>query len=181
MVGAGLLHSAYLLGNFGDGRDGITQSRRNVVAEAIGKEAEQLVHGYTCTKSEEQLANWCATLNLTPHERDLATLQLANLYDDCRDGEPLFATSKRRALGLPWDAAARQAVLGLAEHAVGAVAVAALGGRFQELDAFDLPRCLVNESRPPRRIVPGVAALRQPVVVRYVRSAFRFLRKHRAA
>jgi hypothetical protein len=181
VVAAGLLHSAYLLGHFGDGPSGITPARRRILTKEIGAEAEQLVHDYTLTKNEEQLAAWCASSDLSPGERDLATLQLANLYDDCRDGEPCFASAKKRALELPWGVAGRQAVLRLAERAAGPVAVDSLSERFRELDEIELPPCLVNESRPKRRIAAGVAELARPTIGGFLWRAFPFLQKKLAA
>jgi hypothetical protein len=180
LVAAGLLHSAYLYGYFGDGQKGMTAARRQVLASAVGKQAEQLVCEYTLI-CEDKLVRFCETTTLTPQERDVATLQLANLYDDCRDGEPVIATTKRRPLDLPWSAAGRQAVGQLAERVVGPLAAAALHEQFQQLDALGVPACLKVEKRLPRRITPGVAELRQPAIQRYLRRAFQFLDKKRAA
>ncbi len=182
MVAAGLLHSAYMLGHFGDGPKGMTERRRKVVLSAVGVGAEQLVHEYTLTKTEAELARWCANFDkLTASEREMATLQLANLVDDCRDGEPIVSPTKQRALGLPWSAEGRQAVQLLALHAVGPIAAEALSERFAELDRFQLPDVLKQEGRPPRRVEPGVEELRQPGIGRTLERLFRFGRKQRTA
>jgi hypothetical protein len=182
MVAAGLLHSAYMLGHFGDGKCDVTARRRKVVVAAIGVEAERLVHNYTLTKTEAELARWCENFEkLTDSEREMATLQLANLYDDCRDGEPIVAPTKQRALGLPWNAEGRQAVQLLALHAIGPIAAEALAERFRELDRFQLPDVLKNAGRHPRRVEAGVAELRQPGIGRCFGRLFRFGRKSRAA
>ena len=181
VVAAGLLHSAYLYGHFGDGRKGITGARRRIVENIVGAEVEQLVHDYTLADSTERMAHWSAQMTLTPSERDQAALQLANLYDDWRDGEPLIVLTKKRPLDLPWSASGRQAVALLAERAVGPAAAAAMGERFEELDAFCLPDCLKNTTRPPRRVTPGLSELSQPTIVRYARNIFPFLQKKRAA
>jgi hypothetical protein len=94
MVAAGVLHAAYLYGYFGDGQKGITAARRQVVTQAVGEEAEQLIRDYTLTR-EDELERFCAMTTLTPIERDVATLQLANLYDDFRDGEAAVAPQAR--------------------------------------------------------------------------------------
>jgi hypothetical protein len=181
-VAAGLLHSAYMLGNFGDGQRDITAARRRVVATAVGTEAERLVHDYTLTKTDAELERWCENFDkLTAGEREMATLQLANLYDDCRDGEPIVAPTKQRALGLPWSEKGRRAVELLALHAVGPQAAEALSERFRELDQIQLPDVLIQEGRPPRRVTPGVSELRQRGVQRYLGRLFRFGQKRRAA
>ena len=55
MVTAGLLHSAYLYGTFGDGTRGITEGKRRTVRNRIDPESEALIwavytvepHGFT--------------------------------------------------------------------------------------------------------------------------------------
>ena len=181
LVAAGLLHSAYMLGHFADGQREVTKARRALLIRALGTEAEHLVYDYTLTKNEDQLLQWCQAPDLTAKDRDLATLQLANLYDDCCDGEPLVAPTKHRTLELPWNPEARQAVLRLAQRAVGEVASAAMSQQFTELDSWKLPDCLRIEKRPSRRVIAGIAELRQPAMRRYINRIFQLVRKNRAA
>src|SRR5262245_13883641 len=47
VVTAGLLHAAYALGDFGDGRFGTTDAKRARVRMAVGSEVEDLVARYT--------------------------------------------------------------------------------------------------------------------------------------
>jgi (p)ppGpp synthase/HD superfamily hydrolase len=53
VVAAGLLHNVYWNGDFGDGRRGITEARREQVRGVVGKEVEQYLARF-------------ATLRLTP-------------------------------------------------------------------------------------------------------------------
>src|SRR5207237_1392965 len=47
VVTAGLLHAAYVFGDFGDGTSGITEARRARVRRAVGTDVEELIARYT--------------------------------------------------------------------------------------------------------------------------------------
>jgi hypothetical protein len=47
VVTAGLLHAAYDQGDFGSGRNGITEAKRRQVHKGVGAEVEALIAGYT--------------------------------------------------------------------------------------------------------------------------------------
>jgi (p)ppGpp synthase/HD superfamily hydrolase len=46
-LAAGLLHNVYSTGDFGDGRSGVTETRRRVVERATGREAEEYVYRFS--------------------------------------------------------------------------------------------------------------------------------------
>jgi (p)ppGpp synthase/HD superfamily hydrolase len=95
VVCAGLLHSAYTHGDFGDGREPgeVVPPRRDVVRRALGEAGEELVHGYATTK--DRAKTWIrapeAVAGLSPRERALVTIRLANLLDDCLDCGAIYA------------------------------------------------------------------------------------------
>jgi hypothetical protein len=87
LVDAGLLHAAYTHGEFGDGRRDAAESKRAVVRTAIGFTAESLVAAYAMQRYESAtVEDWLRRADvLTPTERDLALLRLANEVDEHAD------------------------------------------------------------------------------------------------
>jgi hypothetical protein len=86
-VVAGLLHAAYPNGDFGGGLGGPTASNRARVREVIGAGAERYVHDFAATGwNEKSVARLHAALpTLTEVEREVVTIRLANVLDDCLD------------------------------------------------------------------------------------------------
>jgi (p)ppGpp synthase/HD superfamily hydrolase len=87
MVVAGLLHAAYQEGDFPSSLQGMTPHKREVLRGAIGAEAEALVAAYTMgSRSLTGLLKSHARFNeMSPVERDILLIQLANELDDYRD------------------------------------------------------------------------------------------------
>jgi (p)ppGpp synthase/HD superfamily hydrolase len=100
VVAAGMLHAAYALGDFGDGRRGVTPAKRDRVRDAVGQEVEELVARYTAF-------DWNRTTipairervgSLAPIERDVLVIRLANELEDHLDCGVLYCGNgeKRR-------------------------------------------------------------------------------------
>jgi (p)ppGpp synthase/HD superfamily hydrolase len=167
IVTAGLLHAAYALGDFGEGRMGMTDSKRQRVRQAVGARVEDLVARYT-------LFDWNRNTipsirervdTLTQIEREVLVIRLANELEDHLDLGVLYCGNgeKRREyirspLNQSVDMARR---LGLTELA------AELDRRFNETLAADLPVALRNPHdytfvQPPASHAPRPkVALRQ--------------------
>jgi hypothetical protein len=115
LVTAGLLHSAYLMGSFGDGPPGRTPRRQERLVEAVGGEVEALVSRYATFPWKGAHARgagqWPASLG--PLDREVLTLRLANELEELIDFDVLYSEDAERrrdeALdGLPvWTAWAR--------------------------------------------------------------------------
>ena len=100
VVTAGLLHAAYALGDFGDGRLGVTPAKRDRVRAAVGNEVEDLVARYTAfdwnknsiPRIRERVGS------LTAIERDVLVVRLANELEDHLDFGVLYCGNgeKRR-------------------------------------------------------------------------------------
>ncbi len=87
IVAAGLLHAAYALGDFGDGRYGITDAKRERVRRAVGQRIEDLVNRYT---TFDWNRNTIPTIrqrvgSLNALERDVLIVRLANELEDHLD------------------------------------------------------------------------------------------------
>jgi len=92
IVTAGLLHAAYALGDFGDGRLGITPAKRERVAGAVGTEIEHLVERYTNfdwnRNTIPAIRQRVASLNQL--EKDVLVIRLANELEDHLDCGVLY-------------------------------------------------------------------------------------------
>jgi (p)ppGpp synthase/HD superfamily hydrolase len=87
MVVAEMLHAAYQEGDFPNSLEGMTPRKREDLRAAIGAEAEALVAAYTVgSRSLTGLVASHARFNeMSPLERDVLLMQLANELDDYRD------------------------------------------------------------------------------------------------
>jgi (p)ppGpp synthase/HD superfamily hydrolase len=100
IVTAGLLHAAYALGDFGDGRFGITPAKRERVRSAVGTEIEHLVERYTNFDWNKNtipvIRQRVGSLNQL--ERDVLVIRLANELEDHLDYGVLYCGNgeKRR-------------------------------------------------------------------------------------
>jgi (p)ppGpp synthase/HD superfamily hydrolase len=95
MVVAELLHAAYQEGDFPNSLEGMTPRKRKELAAAIGAEAEALVAAYTVgSRSLTGLLASHARFNeMSPLERDILLMQLANELDDYRDFAGIHAAN----------------------------------------------------------------------------------------
>jgi len=144
VVTAGLLHAAYALGDFGDGRFGMTESKRTRVREAVGRETEDLVARYTAfdwnRNTIPSIRERVGTL--TSIERDVLVIRLANELEDHLDLGVLYCGNgeKRRdyirsPLNQSVDMARRLGLTVLADE---------LDAAFKETLAAEIPAALRN-------------------------------------
>ena len=158
MVIAGLLHSAYLYGEFGDRTRGISPAKQDVLSKRVGKQVEELVACYSAIKEHPmgQLDGQAPD----PQSRDVIVLKLADLYDECADGGPLYSPEKTLWNGLPHNRDARQVVLSIARQLVSPTAQEDLDSVFQEIDSRQVPEVLLNQKQAYHTAQPGVPELR---------------------
>jgi hypothetical protein len=161
VVVAGLLHSAYLYGNFGDGKRAMTPARQRVVRGRVGAAAESLIAGYSSADLTKSLSQFSAEARRGPRERALALIKLADLCDECADGGPQFSPTKPLEFGLPHDATARDAVLELLESLAGLAARNQMAAIFADATATSPPSGLVTSDRSFHALPPGVDELRR--------------------
>jgi (p)ppGpp synthase/HD superfamily hydrolase len=159
IVTAGLLHAAYALGDFGDGRLGMTETKRNRLRQAVGSEVEDLVARYTAfdwnRNTIPAIRERVGTL--TAIERDVLVIRLANELEDHLDFGVLYCGNgeKRREyirspLNQSVEMAAALGLTGLASE---------LDRAFRETLEVDLPTALRNPHdytfvQPPASLGP---------------------------
>jgi (p)ppGpp synthase/HD superfamily hydrolase len=87
LIVAALSHAAYQEGDFANSLEGMTRRKRKQLKAAIGTEAEQLVAAYTVSSRNLTgiLASYARFPQMSPGERDILLIQLANELDDYRD------------------------------------------------------------------------------------------------
>lgn len=150
IVLAGLLHSVYLYGDFGDGQRGASPHRREFLVKQFGFETEQLVFHYTNNRGTqlEQIA-----------DRDLRVLELADLLDELCDAGPAFATGKPLAeLSRP---NASEEIQEVARQTLHSACAEDFRAAFALLESARVPGALKSSDRSSSRVVPGITELRR--------------------
>jgi (p)ppGpp synthase/HD superfamily hydrolase len=84
VVSAGLLHAAYVYGNFGTEPDGITLKKQEWVRRVVGSLTENLISRYTYLKwNADTVPIICEQIStLKPIERAVLLIRLANELED---------------------------------------------------------------------------------------------------
>jgi hypothetical protein len=182
VICAGLLHSAYLYGNYGDGEKGATVRRRQWLTSILGKEIEQFVYSYTNARREPNLAALAASAAADSKTRDLVAIKLADLLDELDDAGPKYSPDKRLDFGVTLTPATWPPILNLATSVVGAQAAQQLHASLEFAAQFNPPESLQNREKSYQFIQPGVETLRRsPLGRSYAKITRRFSKWRRAA
>jgi len=99
VVAAGLLHNVYEIGDFGDGRKGISGPKREQVKRAVGSEVEEYAARYTAMRwNKRTIPTICKGLaGLDAIDRDVVLIHLADhLEHHLDDGVLYFDDVKRQ-------------------------------------------------------------------------------------
>src|SRR5215468_4575510 len=100
VVTAGLLHSAYSYGEFGNYWRGPDQAKRAQVVTAVGEEVEALVLGYTRLPWTVETIGALADTAASSKDSQILLIRLANEVDDHQDLGMLYVSAVER-LGYP--------------------------------------------------------------------------------
>jgi (p)ppGpp synthase/HD superfamily hydrolase len=148
VVSAGLLHSVYEHGDFGDGSRGLSESRRRAVRRAVGAASEELIARYaTLPWSETLLSEWLTRAGqLSPVDGAVAWMKLADLLE-C--GE--VASGLQVSTDLAEIAARLAAVLG---HQALAAELIAVQGANPHSQASRVPEFLSTSHRRSFAVAP---------------------------
>jgi hypothetical protein len=93
---AGLLHSAYLYGNFQDGDRGATVRRRTWLQSQIGDQAEMSIFAYTeLRKTPLDINNSRCASSCDPVMQAIDILKLADLLDELSDCGAMYTPNKK--------------------------------------------------------------------------------------
>ena len=142
LLAAAVLHAAYIFGEFGDGRPGMTPARRALVRRSVGPEIEDLVARYHLLewRSSTIEALHARVDTLSADERDVLLVRLANELEDHLDLGVLYcgnAPERREEIGR-----SLRVCVDLANR-IGQPALAAeLERVFQEVRTAEVPEAL---------------------------------------
>jgi hypothetical protein len=159
MVAAGMLHGAYLFGEFGDRTRGACPAKRQALITRVGMPTEALVDQYSLLTTAATLSDLQQWAN-DPQRRDVVVLKLADLLDDCADAGPLFSPHKVYANGLPYDPESRHQVLALVQALIGEKAEDDFTRVLNDIDALKVPAVLANRKQASYMANPGLPELR---------------------
>jgi (p)ppGpp synthase/HD superfamily hydrolase len=111
VVAAGLLHSAYSHGEFGDSGRGMTSAKRRQVCRAVGDDVEALVVRYSAMRwTLSDLATMTANAGrLSAADRTVALIKLADVLEDHLERGMQFSPNKQTPGGSDADGAWRGA------------------------------------------------------------------------
>lgn len=171
VVTAGLLHAAYVFGDFGDGDTGMTGARRDRVRQAVGREVEDLVARYTefAWNKNTIPAIRERVESLTPIERDVLAIRLANELEDHLDFGVLYCgngEARRAYIQSPLNQSVDMArALGLTQLA------GELDAAFKATLAADLPIALRTTHDYTFVQAPASHSPRVKIVVRHYLDA----------
>ncbi len=172
LLAAAVLHAAYIFGEFGDGREGVTPAKRAALREAVGEEIEDVVARYQALEWREGTA---AAMNaradaLSPSDVQVLLVRLANELEDHLDLGVLYCGNAQRrrqaiesSLHLCVDLAVKVNQPFLAKE---------LGRAFEEVMSSDVPELLRHPRDytyllPPRSHMPKPGTSVRRVVDRH--------------
>ncbi|MEO1498069.1 MAG: DUF6817 domain-containing protein [Planctomycetota bacterium] len=171
VVLAGLLHSTYLFGDFGDGEVGATTRRRRHVTSRVGEHAEAIIHRYTAQRRD-------AFDSI--RDREVSLVRLADRLDEWTDAGPRFSPCKGIDGRLEGEALAAK-TLSLAADLVGPVAEQMFARAIAECDASEPDPTLITNDRAFHCVDPGTGSLRRSALGRRIAKLTRKVKKRTSA
>lgn len=163
MLNAGLLHSAYLFGNFADGEKGPTQRRRDWLRNLVGDKTEDLIYRYTIASwSKECTTQLYTRVTADRGCREIFTVKMADLHDELADGSILVTPNKHCPFGVLRDESKEQDLLSVIRTAVSEKASNHFANTLKTLrDNVELPAGIVSQRKSFYHINPGIDDLRR--------------------
>ena len=175
LVIAGMLHSAYLYGDFGDGDHRASSRRRDYIQSVVGKAAESLIFTYQQNKRQSIFEST---------NSDCRIMVLADLVDELSDAGPRYADGKpipELAKDHKDGASPLAQLLDLAEALIGEDAAQTLREAHEDFVDTEVHACLVRHERSSFRVEPGVVALHRNAVGRRMQKIAHRWQKKRSA
>ncbi len=98
LVAAGLLHAVYSAGDFGDGRPGISESKRERIRSVVGEQVEEYVCRYhRLSWTDRTIQSVSAGIDgMAAIDRDVVLIRLANELEEFLDYGILYCGEQRR-------------------------------------------------------------------------------------
>ena len=166
-VAAGLLHSAYSHGEFGEGTRGITPRKRRQVQQVVGASCETLIACYAASPWDLPALNalLADVRSMSLEATAVAFMKLADTLEDHLDLGMEYSPNKRLSTTASMERAWRESVLRLA-MALGHDALAAdLARWFEASDRSGIPGFLRGSQRSSFVLAPVSHRIRTSVRV----------------
>ena len=179
MVVAALSHAAYQEGDFANSLEGMTPRKRKELRAAIGTEAEELVAAYTVSTRSLTgiMASYARFHRMSPVERDILLIQLANELDDYRELASNYAANADERIAVIRQCGAQQAEM--AEWLGHPELAQALRETYAESIASIVPKPLQSEFAYAYEVVPESCQVRYNILARRLGVKIRNrLRRH---
>jgi len=142
VVKAGLMHAAYAGGDFGDGKKGVSDFKRNQLVNTIGKRAEEIIHAYSQYQwppaNVDDFRSLASTSTNDPVSRDTALVRLANELEEYIDLGLFYCNERARKRIVP-DQALQNTLMDMARNFDHPVLVTALADAFQNASYAKVP------------------------------------------
>ena len=166
MVIAAMLHAAYQEGDFAYSLEGMTPRKRKRLRAVIGAEAEELVAGYTVGSRSLTgiIASHARFHQMSPVERDILLLQLANELDDYRDLASNHAANAAERIAVIQQCGPHQ--VEMAEWLGRPELARALRETYAQSIAAFVPQPLLSEFAYGYEIVPESCQIRPNILAR---------------
>ena len=179
LVVAALSHAAYQEGDFANSLEGMTPHKRRELKAAIGLDAEELVAAYTVGSRSLTgiMASHARFHQMSPKERDILLIQLANELDDYRDFASNHAANAEERIAVIRQCGPEQAEM--AEWLGHPELARALRETYAQSIAALVPEALISEFAHSFEIVPQSCHIRYGILARRLAEKLRRrLRRH---
>lgn len=166
LLAAAVLHAAYIFGEFGDGRPGMTPSRRELLRQEVGHDIEDVVARYHLLEwrrsTIEALSARAAPFS--PEEREVLLVRLANELEDHLDLGVLYcgnAPQRLQEIGR-----SLHVCIDLARRIDQPVLAEELTRVFEEVSASEVPDALRQPEDYTYMLAPASSMPRPGVFIR---------------
>ena len=178
MVAAGLLHAVYTHGEFGNGWRGMFPVKRQEIQRAVGEDIEGLVAQYTELRWHANTIGGIRSRmdNMTPPERDVLLIRLANELEDHLDLGVLYHgdAERRRQYMLTH----LMSCMEMAERLGAPELAAALTATFGDVEKAKVPSSLRRPEASSFLVPPASHRARLRIVVSHLIDRLRTRRAH---
>ena len=183
IINAGLLHSAYLFGNFSDAERGATDRRRKWLQDAVGKQTEDLIWRYTSFNFQDQsFASLYQQTLMNASRQDVLILKTADTYDEAADGSFRYSTKASPIAQYLNNPTEEASFLRSVTDLIGEDAASDFHLALRKARDLEVPASMISQRKSFYEIRPGIDALRRGFTKKkFTKIAYKLRRPFRNA